>query len=362
MPRDILHVLGTAQDDGTGVARIVADLANGLDRKKYRLHAWFLGGPGPLVELLRSAGASARPIEWPRGARDPLGAGRFLRSFLAQDFALVQQHAGGRSLRSLVRLSSRSRIVVHVHGCAEEARPQARIALEVRDADAVIAVSRSVARRIDGPPAPVVIHPGAPLRPARPMKSAHSGAGHVIGTACRLVPVKGVRDLIDATALLGREMPGLRLEIAGAGSLEDELRRHCHERGLAGRVSFLGWQRDLEPIYRRWDAFCLPSLEEGFGLAALEAMASGLPVVASATGGLAEIIEDGVSGFLAPPSDPRALAAYLSALLRDDGRRDRMGRAARLRVADRFSVQALVRAHELLYDSLLSTRQDLQVH
>jgi glycosyltransferase involved in cell wall biosynthesis len=354
MPREILHVLGTAQDEGTGIARIVTALATGLDPRKYRIHAWFLGGSGPLVTLLEAAGAAVRVIDWSRGARDPLGAWRFWRSFYTHDFALMHQHAGGRSLRHLVRLSSRARIVVHLHGRVAEPQPEVPIPSTLGNVDAIIAASRSVAGQVVPPPSSRVIYTGAALPPTPEPRPFVSPRGPVVGTACRLVPIKGLRNLIEATAMLSEKMPDLRLEIAGSGPSEDELRRHCRELDIAGKVTFLGWQRDLEPAYRRWDVFCLPSLEEGFGLAALEAMASGLPVIATSVGGLPEIVEDGVTGYLVPPSDPEALATNLRILLQDGARRQAMGSAARRRVAEHFSVDRMVRDVEALYASLLT--------
>jgi len=353
MPHDILHVLGTSREEGTGVARMVAALASGLDSRKYRVHAWFLDGPGPLVELLEAAGASVRLIDWSGGARDPLGALRFWRSFGTRDFALVHQHAGGRSLRRLVRLSSRARIVVHLHGRVAESRPQDLIPITLREVDATIASSSAVARRVVPPPSPIVIYAGAAIRPTQATQPIIAPRALVVGTACRLVPVKGVRNLIEATAILAGEMPDLRLEIAGSGPLENELTLQCRDLDISAKVTFLGWQRDLDPVYRRWDVFCMPSLEEGFGLAALEAMASGLPVVATSVGGLPEIVEDGVTGFLVPPSDPQALAANLRTLLRDGSRKQTMGTAARRRVAVQFSVDRMVRDIDALYVTLL---------
>ena len=154
--------------------------------------------------------------------------------------------------------------------------------------------------------------------------------------------------------MLSKEMPDLRLEFAGSGPAEDELRTQCRELGVAEKVTFLGWQQDLESVFRRWDVFCLPSLEEGFGLAALEAMASGLPVIATSVGGLPEIVEDGVTGCLVPPSDPRALAASLRKLLHDGALRQAMGASAHRRVTDHFSVDRMVRNVAILYDSLLA--------
>src|SRR5689334_22767540 len=141
MPAPILHLLGTAELEGTGIARIVSAIAGKLDRNKYEIHAWFLGPSGPLVQELQVAGVSARSIPWWRGARDPAGAYRFWSSLRDQRFAVVHQHFGARSVRWLIWLASDARLVVHVHGSISEIATATRIPVEVRGADTVIAVS-----------------------------------------------------------------------------------------------------------------------------------------------------------------------------------------------------------------------------
>lgn len=212
MPKAVLHLLGTAEPAGAGIARIVAALAAGLDPSKYHVHAWFLGASGPLVEELQVAGATARAIDWPRGVHDPIGAYRFWRCLRRHDFAIVHQHYGARSIRRLIRVSSDARLVVHLHGSISEPVSGHRIPVAVRGADVVIAVSHAAALQL---PAlrPLVVHTGVESsREIQPeMRSPRENV--VVGAACRLVPLKGLMDLIRAVASLhvrvGREC-GLR--------------------------------------------------------------------------------------------------------------------------------------------------------
>jgi glycosyltransferase involved in cell wall biosynthesis len=162
-------------------------------------------------------------------------------------------------------------------------------------------------------------------------------------------------DLIRAVALLCLEFPTLRLEIAGTGAQREDLEREVGRLGLTGRVCFLGWQRDLGPIFRSWDIFAMPSLEEGFGMAGLEAMAQGLPVVATSVGGLPEIVKDGQTGYLVPPSDVMALAGRLRLLIPDSEHRRAMGAAGRERARNHFSVDRMVAEIAAIYDSLVPT-------
>ena len=141
MPISVLHLLGSAQPEGSGIARIVTALAAGLDRSKYNVHAWFLGPPGPLIEDLRAAGATSRSINWRRGVYDPIGAYRFWRCLQNHDFAIVHQHHGARSIRRLIRLSSDACLVVQLHGHISDPIFPHRAPVAVRGADVVIAVS-----------------------------------------------------------------------------------------------------------------------------------------------------------------------------------------------------------------------------
>jgi len=348
--RDILHVLGTAQPEGTGIARIVAALAAGLDRRQYRLHAWFLGPGGALARELEAAGATVRVVGWTGGKRDPVGAWRFWKALRTHDFALVHQHAGGRSLRSLVHLASRAPIVVHAHGRISESLPEDPRPMQFRGADAVIAASRAVAERIGIAKGLQVVHAGVGTceEPGERMLRATT----VVGTACRLVPLKGLAHLIDAMALLRGDLPALRLEIAGSGPQRAALEAQVRRAGLDDRVTFLGWQGDLARVFPRWDIFCLPSLEEAFGIAALEAMAAGLPVVASAVGGLPELVDHDRTGHLVPAGNAASLARSLRQLAEDPALRAAMGAAGRRRARDLFSSERMVADISCIYERL----------
>jgi len=108
------------------------------------------------------------------------------------------------------------------------------------------------------------------------------------------------------------------------------LEREVQLLGMGGKVRFLGWVEGLAPVLARWDVFVLPLLEEGAGLAALEAMAAGLPVIATAVGGIPEIVEDGRTGWLVPPGDPGALGERIHSLLRKPDTRRAMGAVRQL--------------------------------
>ncbi|HZL93240.1 MAG TPA: glycosyltransferase, partial [Vicinamibacterales bacterium] len=240
MPRVILHILGTAQPEGTSIARMMSTLGSFLDPAYYRLHAWFLGDAGPLVDVLRSSGIAAESVPWRYGARDPAGMFRFFRASQGTNFALVHQHFGGRSVRRLARWLLRSPIIVHLHGRIDETAGVVS-PVAIADAEAVIAVSRAVSSNVLGT-RPDVVYPGIAAAGGEPPARTMGSAGIVIGTATRLVSVKGLGYLLHAFAALRKRHTEVRLEIAGAGGEERALRQLAHDLGIANAVSFLGWR------------------------------------------------------------------------------------------------------------------------
>lgn len=352
----ILHILGNAQPESAGIISIVEGIATGLDPEKFGFHVWFLEGDGPLAAELERHGLIVRTLVWRNGLRDPLGMGRFAMMLREQPFAIVHQHYGGRALRWATRFRQSSRILVHLHGRVLENRGGRLIDPRIYAADLAIATSSAVAKRVKNIPVKVV-YPGIPVvLPLRERNVEPDPSNLVLGTAARLVPLKGIVHLIRAVFLLHLEIPRIRLEIAGSGPEEAALREEVRKLGLTDHVCFLGWQSTLAPLFERWDVFVLPSLEEAFGMALTEAMAAGLPVISTNVGGIPEIVANGETGWLVPPADPVALSEYIAKLLADPGERKRMGMAGRARVLAKFSRESMVSAIGEIYDGLLKAR------
>jgi glycosyltransferase involved in cell wall biosynthesis len=155
---------------------------------------------------------------------------------------------------------------------------------------------------------------------------------------------------------LGAEWPELRLVIAGDGSLRGALEAEAAALGIADRVHLLGARNDVPDVLAALDVFAMPSEWEPFGLAAAEAMAAGLPVVASEVGGLPEVVAAGVTGILVPACEPEPLAAGIATLLREPATRRAMGEAGRARVQAEFSAQAMGNRMCSLYERLLGAK------
>ncbi len=195
-------------------------------------------------------------------------------------------------------------------------------------------------------------------RPDALRKTLGLAAHHTVCiTVGRLAPVKGHTDLLHAFQKAAAAHPDLRLLVAGEGALRNDLEDLADRLGISGRVQFLGWRDDTAELLEVADLFLLASHNEGLGLVLVEAMAKRLPVVATAVGGVPEVVDDGQTGLLVPPRSPDALARALGELAADPDRRRRMGEAGYRRAVGRFSINATVQQTELLYRELLGTPQ-----
>jgi len=232
---------------------------------------------------------------------------------------------------------------------------------------ALIAVSGAVRRSATGLVAPErlvtvpngieVLDPGRAGRALRSELGLDPGAP-VIGCVARLSPEKGLPDLLQAAALLRARWPRLAVLLVGdapAGSRHAaELRRRAARLGIEQSVRFCGYRSRADELAAAFDVHVCASLAEPCGLATLEAMASGRPVVATASGGSPELVADGVEGFLVPPGDPVRLAARLDCLLDSPGLRREMGRRGRARVERDFGLALMAERTESVYRDALA--------
>jgi sugar transferase (PEP-CTERM/EpsH1 system associated) len=185
----------------------------------------------------------------------------------------------------------------------------------------------------------------------------------VIGTVGRLQPVKDQQALLQAFAQL-QPAPGagqggtggqpLRLVLVGDGPLRGALQAQAQALGIAGQTWFAGDRSDVAALLQQMDVFVLPSLAEGISNTLLEAMATGLPLVATRVGGNVELVQDGENGTLVPVGDVPALARCLRDLVQQTGRRMAQGEASRRRAENNFSLQAMVAGYQRVYETVLA--------
>jgi glycosyltransferase involved in cell wall biosynthesis len=240
--------------------------------------------------------------------------------------------------------------------------------------DHLIAVSRAIVRKIEdegrfGSPVSLIYN-GVDLSRYADQEACctlHEEYGipaeaPIVGVVARLESEKGHPTLLDAWPLVREAVPEAHLLIVGEGSEREALEAQAAALGLLApppAVTFTGRRDDVPAVTAALDAAVLPSYREAQGLSILEAMALSRPVVASAVGGIPEMIDHGRTGLLVPPHDPAALAGAIIRLLTDHPYADLLARAGRDLVYERFCVELMVRAIETIYDEAIAEERRL---
>jgi glycosyltransferase involved in cell wall biosynthesis len=174
----------------------------------------------------------------------------------------------------------------------------------------------------------------------------------IVVAAGRLSPEKGFGQLVEAAAMVTRKDADVGFVLFGDGPLKQELERRIHELGLAGRFILAGFHQDVDQFLPHAELVVLPSFTEGLPNVALESLAAGVPVVATAVGGTPEVVQDGISGFLVPPGNPSVLAGRIFDVLSDEPRRKMMGLRGRQYVEAHFTFEAQSAAYQRLFQQL----------
>jgi glycosyltransferase involved in cell wall biosynthesis len=361
----------------------VLELVRRIDRKRFDPRVVALGGGGGLerefralgvpVEILGNAGISPAPGAGWKTATDSFRCvGRLAALFRKEAPGIV--HAWLPAANALAPLAARiagaRRIIVGKRTLSDyKARHRLAATAESfgnRLADVVLVNSDAVRRDVERTERHWEgkvrkIHNGvAPVAGWGPEEKAafrrREGIpvdAPVVLCVSNFYPYKGHADLVDAIAKIAPAVPEAVFLLVGrdSGTL-DATRARVRERGIERAVRFPGSRADVADLLRASDLFVHPSHEEGFSNAILEAMAAGLPVVASDVGGNREAVLDGETGRLVPAGAPAALAAALGELLADDRMRKAMGESGRKRATERFSLDRMVAEMESLYESL----------
>ena len=372
-PERPLRVLWLIKGLGAGGAeRLVEQSARYRDRARVApAVAYLLAEKSTLVESLKTQGC--RPVLCldARSSWDPRWVLRLRRLLRSEHFDLVHIHSplaavGARlAVRSIPR-RNRPRIVVTEHNVWSSHAPLTRWAdrLTARADEAHLAVSAAVR---DSMPARLgartrVVRYGidaAEIRrhaPDRAEVRRSLGIGDdeiVVGTVANLRATKGYPDLLEAAAAVIRDSDSVQFVSVGRGPLESELRARRDRLGLGARFEFLGFRPDAVRIMSAFDIFCLASHHEGLPIALMEALALGLPVVATRVGGVEELVTDGREAVLVAARRPDALAAALLALVHDPERRSAMARQACAR-GDTLDAPIAVATIEAVYRELVA--------
>lgn len=359
--------------DAVGGASIhVRDMARAMLDRGHEAMV-FIGGEGAVTDQLACAGVPYRRLAhmgrtvrpW-RDLRALLELTAALREFGPRLVSTHTAKAGWIGRAACARLGVPA---VHTpHGWPVAGRlpgPQAALfaaaeRMAARWARAVICVCEeerrvALAHRFAAPPQARVVYNG--VRDVAENLRARPAAEPVrLVCVARFDAPKDHGTLLDAVARLAAL--DWQLDLVGEGPLEAAIRARAARLGIAARVHFLGYLPDAAPALARAQIFVLPSRSEAFPRSVLEAMRAGLPVMASAVGGLAEAVDNKVNGVLVPHSDAGALSAALGELIRDACRRNQMGAAGRHIYDSRFRLERMVESTVAVYESVLAASRN----
>ena len=347
-----------------GLERVLVNHIRHADRARFEVGVVCLAGRGRLATEIEAEGVAVHALDV-----HGRGVGRGVRRLVREMWRLkpdvlhthnLAAHLLGATAARIARVP----VVVHTKHGRYDTRSWRR-ALGVRAASAlssmVVPVSEDSAREallFEGVSARKirVIHNGVDVMGITPGDRFSRPPGSKAVSVGRLAVVKDYPTLLRATRQVVDAIPSFRLDLVGDGPERAALEALRSELGLDHEITFLGERSDVGERLQSADVFALSSTSEGLSLGLLEALAAGLPIVATRVGGNGEIVTDGETGRLVPPADPGALASALIDVLTDQPRLIAMGRAARQRAEESFSLAKVVGRYESLYLELLAAK------
>jgi len=372
--RDIRVIHLTEALNIGGLERNILMLIQGLAEHGWDVSIWCLSYGGPFVQEFRNRGIDVRVLRVSRYYH-PLHLAKLWRELRAARPAIV--HAHGDFAGIFGRIATILAGVPHVlmHGQNRPGEDQyARHVWQNRVltgiCDGIIACSYDTMAYYleeEGVPPPKVTTVHNPVDtelfrrvPAHGVKTSLGWDEHVVlaGTVARMTKVKGHTYLIKAAPEIIASVPEARFVFVGDGPERPNLEREVHQLGLENYFCFTGMRDDVPRLLSAMDLFVLPTAtREGLPLSIAEAMACGLPVVATDVGGVREAVLDRETGFLVPPCDVKALTRAILALLQDERKRREFGRAGHEYCLREYSADLMVRRVEAIYENLLKARR-----
>lgn len=368
-PMNVLYVIWSLETGGA--EQVVAALATGLDRKRFRPMVCCLNWEGELAPSVKNEEIPVFSLNKARGF-DPAIILKLARLLRREKIDVVHTHLWTSNFWGRIAASlARTPIVVTTEHNIDVWKSRHHFLADRllgKVTSKVVYVSDSVMSfYVDktgiGPPRGQRIYNGIDtgrFRGSFDTSRLRRELGidqqaMVISTIGRLVPQKGHRLFIDVMKQVRNSCPSAVGLIVGEGECEDELKQYNQEQKTSGFVHLTGLRRDIAEILHLSDVFVLSSYREGFPITILEAMAVGRPCVVTDVGGNSEAVDSGATGFVTPPGDADSLAKPIIQLLQDDDLRASMGRHARRRIDDLFSIRAMVAQTEDLYEGLRSS-------
>lgn len=371
-PRLLILTVGFAPG---GAGTIVLATAPRLQRAGFEVTVACLKGWGELGDDLEGRGVRAMALG-ANGRPDLKVVGRLLSILRRDRIQILHSHLFPANLAARIvgKVAGVPVVITSLHDSDLGMGIRERLAerLTAPLSDAVIACSEAMRRHAIEthglrPGLVLTLRNGIEVTAPPPDAAARNrlrrdlGAGPedpLIGTVGGLDGrTRGLVVFLAAARLLAAEFPRARFAIVGDGPARDSLEGGAAREGISHRTAFTGARRDVPAVMGALDLFAQPSLWEGCGVTILEAMAAGTPVVAGRLGGVPEMVQDGATGILVTPGDPRDLARGCAALLRDRDLSARLARSGRARVEASFRVEELVERTAAMYRDLLSRRR-----
>lgn len=360
----------SAREIGGG-ERHLADLANTLARRGHEVFAALAPQSPVRAELAALPGESIieLPLRNVSGVRSALRLSRFIRE---QKIEIVHAHlARDYPLAALAAGRSNARLVLTRHVLFALSKIHR---LTLRRTAKVIAVSEAVAnslraQNIFSTEKIVTIHNGIDVerfdRIRREAEKRNRDEGLRVGMIGHLAPIKGQEEFVRAAAIVCRGRKDVQFIVAGAdksrkGENQAHIEKLIRELGLEPNVKLLGWIEDVAKLLSTFDIYVSPARSEPFGLSIVEAMAAGVPVIATRSEGASEILSDGETGRLVPIGDIETLAGVVGELLNDPTQRERLAQAALGESRERFSLERMVELTEQTYRAVIKESSDLK--
>jgi glycosyltransferase involved in cell wall biosynthesis len=373
--KTVLHLIETS---GVGGAeRVLVDIARNLDRARWR-SVVVVPWSGWLLDRLTEEGIEAVELR-ESGPFDVACVARVVALARKVDAHIVHSHLFGSAVRAAImaRLCGIPAVGT-IHGSEDFRRAERWSALK-------LAIVRHGLRKIVFVSEPLrhaclesmrlpesqtsVITNGVDVKRFAPRRNSPvrselgiSAEAFVVGCVGRLQPVKGLETFLEAAAILKTASPGYRFVVVGSGTADytSELFALSDRLGLSKDVVFAGFRSDVSEVMAAFDVYALTSRSEGFSLSTVEAMASGVPVVATRCGGPEQILEDGTTGLLVENGSGEAVARAVESLRLNRRARERLAMAGREAAVDRYTVEVQARAYEELYEHVLLPRRQVK--
>lgn len=365
MPRRILFIHGLSKIGGA--ERDLLKLLQCIDRERWELS--LVCPPGPLAVEAMSLQVAVHPMTLPAWRK---GRDAFLIPMAVWSLRkLIQRHRIDLVHVNdfwwvppayLAARKARVACVAHIRSQIEQKRvgqywlgkPHRLVAVSHSIKEVVVKAGLNPSQILVVPSGMDVPAALGPEERHRLRDSLHLPDQPLIGTVANLFPHKGLECLMDALVEVRKRVANIHCLLVGQGDerYRVSLLNIIGEQGLARTVTFVGFQKNVFPYIAALDIFVLPSKLEGLPISILEALAMAKPVVATAVGGIPEVIEDHITGLLVPPGNPAALAKGILYLLENPQVGEKLGCAGQARVRERFSVGRMVAQHERLYEDL----------